>query len=306
MNFTISSCQGENENQFVQIIVQPEVELNKTFDITITFRVKPDSVWTTTDQIENLELADELNNSLKRFHESSTINEETNKTENYYVSYNIATPQKVGQVSFPSIFYKIKGKEYKTQPFSITVVEKLEINENSLTLKLSSNKETYNITDTIKLNLFEFSKFDLVSRFTKRELENSINNLNLKGEQNSLQISFEKGVDDFVGIMGFEKYIDENFKIVSFDYNPFNDNRTMVNIDNETFIKTKVFEIILLPKHKGTFTFGPSDFGYFVTKSRTDDLNNIEPADEEGWHKLTKKNSYRLNIISNTVEVIVK
>lgn len=152
MNFTISSCQGENENQFVQIIVQPEVELNKTFDITITFRVKPDSVWTTTDQIENLELADELNNSLKRFHESSTINEETNKTENYYVSYNIATPQKVGQVSFPSIFYKIKGKEYKTQPFSITVVEKLEINENSLTLKLSSNKETYNITDTIKLN----------------------------------------------------------------------------------------------------------------------------------------------------------
>ncbi|GEM_PF-3424863 len=307
LNFTTSSCQSEHTEQLVHIVAQPEVEINKIFGFAITYKVKPDSVWSNSDQIENLELTEKFNKSINRIEESTTTYEGGNtKTKHYYSSSNWATPTKLGKVNFPIIFYKIKDKVYQTKPFSINVVENLKVNSNSVILKLSSDKETYKLGDTIKIQLLEFSKFDLVSRFSKREFENAMNNLNVKGEQNAIKITFEKKVDDIVGIPDFEKYIDERFEVIRFDWNPFNQDRSIAQINNVNFIQSKIFELTVLAKQKGDFTIGSSEFEYFITKSETDARNNIEPSDEEGWHKLTKKNSTKVSIQSNPLKIKVK
>lgn len=289
----------------MQIVVQPEVEINKSFAFKLLFKVKPDTVWAEVDEIDGLEMAESFNTAINRISTSTSTDGKEYKITTYHTEC-YTEPVRLGKIDFPIIYYRINGKQFQTQPLSITSVTEIKIDKETISLQLHSDKKKYKMEDLVRITLFQYSRIDLVNRFSKREIEFAENQLKLKGENNTINISFEQSIDDIVGIPLFEKEINKNFTIVDFDFNPFDEFQMMEKIDKVYFIKTKVFEILLQPKSKGEFEIGPSEFGYYITKNQSDYMDNLEPTDKDGMYRITRKNSRKMFFKSNTITFSVK
>ena len=62
-----SSCQEKNTIENIQYVMQPEVEIGKEANFYVRFKIKPDSVWAETYDINGLELTDDLFDLLKKY-----------------------------------------------------------------------------------------------------------------------------------------------------------------------------------------------------------------------------------------------
>ncbi|OXA93781.1 hypothetical protein [Flavobacterium hercynium] len=305
--FAIVSCQSKSNNksnikkkkEFVHFVVQPEVELGKSFDFSIHFEEMPDSISSSTPEIDGLELTDKLSYALNRTRESELTGDDDKVIKKFYSFYTYATPTKLGKIEFPILSVTHKGKVYKTSPFSINVVEKIKTDQNAVKVIWSSDQSSYDKKDTITLSLYEYSKFSKTYR--KRA---AAKNLSLKGKENEIKVGVEQTIDDIAGIDGFEKWIDPQFEIVNFDWDLFRNRQSMEKIDNELYIKTLILEIQLSAKTTGTVEFGPSEYDFLLYKSNTDYFNKFVPNDN-GSYNVTDNGSTNLKVKSNklTIEI---
>ena len=305
--FTFVSCQSKSnkkqkdkhKKEFVQFVVQPEVELGKSFDFSIYFEEMPDSISSSTPEIDGLELTDKLSEALNTTKESELTGDNDVVIKKFYSFYTYATPTKLGKIEFPILSVTHKGKVYKTSPFSINVVEKIKIDQDAVKVIWSSDKSSYDKKDTITLSLYEYSKFSKTSR--KRA---AAKNLSLKGKENEIKVGVEQTIDDIAGINGFEKWIDPQFEIVNFDWDLFRNRQSMEKLDNELYIKTLILEIQLSAKTTGTVEFGPSEYDFLLYNSNTDYFNKFVPNDN-GSYSVTANGATNLKVKSNklTIEI---
>ncbi|CAM3910017.1 Hypothetical lipoprotein [Flavobacterium branchiophilum] len=298
--FTSVSCQSKNEKEFVQFVVQPEVEIGKSIDFSIHFEEKPDSIWSSNVEINGLELTDKLDETLNNIKESEMTDDNHKVIKTFYSFYTYATPTKLGKIEFPILSVKYKGKVYKTLPFSINVVEKIKVNQDAIKVIWSTEKTTYKETDTIKISLYEYSKFSQTKR-----THSSAKNLSLTGKENQINVSVEETIDNIAGIDDFEKMIDQKFEILNVDWNMFNNRQSMEKVENELYIKTLILELSLLPKTKDAFDVGPSDYDFSINKSNTDYFNKFVPNDK-GSYKITENSSTTLKIKSNKLTIKIE
>ena len=300
--FTFVSCQSksENEREFVRFVVQPEVEIGKSIDFSIYFDEKPDSIWSSNAEINGLELTDELDKVFGKISESELTGDNDQVIKTFYKFYTYAKPTKLGKIEFPILSVRYKGKVYKTLPFSINIVEKIEVDQDDVKVIWSTEKSTYKKSDTIKVSLYEYSKFSQTKR-----THSSAKNFSLTGKENQINVSVEETIDNIAGIDDFEKIIDQKFEVVNVDWNMFNNRQSMEKVENEPYIKTLILELSLLPKTKGAFDVGPSDYDFSIHKSNTDYFNRFVPNDK-GSYNVTENGSTTLNIKSNKLKIEIE
>jgi hypothetical protein len=294
-----ASCQSKNEKEFVQFVVQPEVEIGKSIDFSIHFEEKPDSIWSSNAEINGLELTDKLDETLNSIKESELTDDNDKVIKTFYSFYTYAKPTKLGKIEFPILSVRHKGKLYKTLPFSINVVEKIKVDQDDVKIIWSTEKKRYKKTDTIKVCLYEYSKFSKTNR-----THLPAKNLSLTGKENQIHVSVEQTIDNIAGIDDFEKMIDQKFEIVGLDWDMFKSRQSMEKIGNELYIETLILELSLLSKTKGTFEVGPSDYDFSVYKNNTDYFNKFVP-NEKGSYTVTENGSTTLKTKSNklTIEI---
>ncbi|SHE68664.1 BatD family protein [Pedobacter caeni] len=296
---SFSSCQEKKEPDFIQYVVQPEVEIGKNTDFYVRFAMKPDHVSSATDQIKGLTLTDGLSRISDKINESEST-DENGKVTSYFHFYTYARPEKLGKIDFPVLTMKVKGKEYKTRPFSINVVQQLKVGADAVKVALTSDKAVYSLKDTIAISLYEYSRFINVKRKKNMAIKGSVT-----GKDNEITISSEPTLDDIAGIKGFEDYLKQNFELVNFDWDAMGDRKSIEIINGISYVKTKIFTTGLVPKNKGEFKIEPSEFEYHVYKSNTDYFSKFEPQDSGGY-KVTDKGATQLQIKSQALEFKVK
>lgn len=263
--FTSVFCQSKNEKEFVQFVVQPEVELGKSIDFSIHFEEKPESIHTSANEINGLELTYNLDKVLGKISESNLTDDNDKVIKSFYKFYTYAKPIKIGIIDFPILTVKYKEKEYKSKPFHINVVDKIAIDQNAVKVVWSVDKNIFAKKDTIKFSLYEYSKFSETKR-----IHSPAKNLSLTGKENEINLSVEQTIDNIAGIDNFEKLIDQKFEIIDVDWNMFNSRQSMEKFENELYIKTLILELHLLAKTKDTFEVGPSEYDFSIYKSNTD------------------------------------
>lgn len=284
-------CQNK-DGEMIRFVVQPELEIGKSNDFLIYFDEIPDKNSLKMQKIKGLELTDETN----------TIEDKIQKTGDDFSRYSFhtyVTPTRLGRIDFPILTMKIKGKEYRTKPFSVNVVGAVNVGTDAVKLVWETNKTSYKLNDQIKITLYEYSKFSNASRKTVP------GKTAIRGKDNTINVSSEMELNDFVGIDGFKEFIDKNFKETGFEWNPFNKNKTMDRIGNENYIKTMIFSIDLLPKSKGTFKIDRSEFDYNIYKSNTDYFNRFVAAGDKSY-KVTDNNAVKINAKSQPLVIEVK
>lgn len=293
-----ASCQEkELQNKEVYLVIQPELELNKSTNFAIYFKEKPDEGSLRMDPISNAKLAVEVNGE-NQWQISTTNIDENGKKVAYYALDNYITATKLGNVTIPEVTVKIKGEIYRSKPFVVKVVDKVNVNDRSVLLELSTDKETYDLTDTIRLTLHEYSKFSKTDRspakkreLTKEDLENAMN-LTIK-------------IEDFVGNENLEKYLDDYFKDINFDWNPLNANQQLVKKDKEIYLKAFVFEFKMLAKKKGSYVFEPSAYDYMIYTNNDVYFDGFKPTGN-GSYTIDRSDLKPHFVKSNQVEIRVK
>lgn len=296
--FTTISCQSKNEKDFIWFVVQPEVELGKSVDFSIHFEEKPDSIYTNVKEINGLELTDNLD-EVRVTSESSLTDDNDKVIKSFYKFYTYAKPTKLGRIDFPIMTAVYKGKEYKSRPFHINVVDKIIPDQNDVKVIWEADKSGYKKSDTIKLSLYEYSKFS-----TSARVHSSSKNISLTGKDNQINLSIEQTIDNIAGIDDFEKLLNQKFEIVDFDWNFSNDRQSMGKIENEDYVKTLILKLHLLPKSSKKFVIGPSMYDYRIYKNNTDYFSKYVPNDN-GSYNVTENGSTSLKIKSNilTIEI---
>lgn len=294
-----ASCQNTNQKEFVEFVIQPEVEIGKSFDVNIQFLEKPDSIISSSNTVDGMELIDNLDKVLGKISESELTDDDGKVVKTFYSFTTYATPNKLGKIEFPTLTVVIKGKEYKTKPFFITVVDKIKIDENAVKLIWSADKTDYNLKDTIKLSLYQYAKFAEVVRSRSQP-----KNVTLNGKDNQINVGVEETIDGLVGIDGFEELMFKSFELADVDWNMLGSRKSLEKVEDELYIKTLIVELKLLPKTKQTFNVGPSEFDFSVYKSNTDYFSGFQ-KNEKGTYNITESGSKQLKIKSNKLTIKV-
>ncbi len=272
---TWCSCQ-EKKSEMINIIIQPEVELNKKMNITLYFKELPDEDTVKIDSIKGLNIS-QFNLHGGFYYSLGTID-------------TYAIPTKTGKIEFPPISINIKGVEYKSKPFSINVVNNIKLDSNSVRMVLESDKSTYQLYDTINITLYQYSKFSRTSyRMTGEEPE-------------SLMTTMET-LNEMSGIPNLEEYIDENFEYIDFKWGFPYRQITMKKLSGENYIMEKIFSIKILANKEGKYTIQPSTFDFFIYKNDDDYyMDYLKKFIDEGPGKKPE----RLRVTSNSLEIKVQ
>lgn len=246
------SCSGSpqaQDEERIWLVFQPKVELNRSVTLKLFFRSKPDN-----GSIKVLSASSKTDSEL----DGSKIEKEMKSDGKYYFYDIFFEAGALGKSNLPVIEAKINGKTYKNKAEAIEVVKKQDIDNNAVRLVLETDKNSYHVNDTIKLSLYEYSKFSQISKFTPADLVK-------KGAPEALFAVIDEGnVDYEIGIEGFKKYIDGNFKVATYHWNVNNAGKQMATIDDTPYIKNLIFYIKMTAKEKGTFTISKSRFDYKI------------------------------------------
>lgn len=294
-----SSCQEKKVEPFVQYVMQPEIELGQTTDLYVYFKVKPDSVWADADHIGGLELTDGLKEVKSHINGSTVTDDKGKVVRANYNFFTYAKATRLGKIDFPGLNVMVKGKRYKTPPFSVTVVKQITISPDAVKIELSSDKKSYGLKDTVRISLYEYSKFSNASR------KNTSSQPAIAGKGNEIKISTEQGPDEISGIGGFDKYLDAHFKLEDIDWDPTGSKKSIEIRNGVNYLKTLIFSVKLLPKHKGEFKIGPSEFNYEVYKNNADYFSGLTP-NNNGTYNITDKGSTKLKVASQAIAFDVK
>lgn len=274
----------EDLNDKVWMIIQPELELNRSTTARIYFSSKPEAG---SIKISQIAANDDYDLDPKHIEE----NLESDGTNLYYdIEF---TAGKLGNSNLPVIEAVISGQRYKSKQISINVIQKQIVDSNAIRLVFSTDKESYLKNDTISLSLSEYSKFYQRAKFTPAELVK-------KGAPEALFAIIEDGnVDYKVGIVGFKDFINTNFKASHFTWNVNDINRRMAKLKNDIYIKTEIFSIKLVAKNNGRFKVNNSRFNYKIYPYSEAFKEEILSEKEV----LTTNN--RWDLASNTEEIVV-
>ncbi|AZA93208.1 Uncharacterised protein [Chryseobacterium nakagawai] len=250
--FSLLSCNGSPQTQDeerIWLVFQPKVEQNKSVILKLFFRSKPDN-----GSIKVLSASSNTDTEL----DDSKIEKEMKSDGKYYFYDIFFEAGALGKSDLPVIEAKINGKTYKSKAATIEVVKKQDVDNNAVRLVLETDKSRYHVNDTIKLSLYEYSKFSQISKFTPADLVK-------KGAPEALFEVIDTGnVDYEVGIVGFKKYIDANFKVVTYHWNVNDAGKQMATLDGTPYIKNLIFYIKMTAKEKGTFSIPKSRFDYKI------------------------------------------
>ncbi|WP_370425271.1 hypothetical protein [Tenacibaculum dicentrarchi] len=288
-----TSCNSQNLDDEIIIIIQPKLEINTTNSIKILFKnlKRTDSIF--IEKVDGLEFNDNPSKHIREINGN-----------NYLEYYTYTTSTQTGKIKLPIIKGISDSITLTSKPRTIEVVKKLaKTTKDDIILKLISNKEIYKKTDTISIVLYEYSKYYNVSKKTQKK--DSIQSLpKIKGQGNTISIETESDMYKISGNEKLEDYIDENFNVVDFDWDPFRSGTIMESLNNELYLKTLLISIKVTPKHKGKFEIEPSRLMYFPHKSETDYYDSFEPNEKGTYTVLPPKN--KILIISNELKFKVK
>lgn len=277
-----TSCTKAQES-LIRIVVQPEVEVDKSTMLSIYFTQKPDSVWTDFKDNKRLEFAVDLNESLKDLY-LDNYNSEV-RVPNYII------PLKIGKLDFPIIHYTYKGKQYHSNSFTIESVRKPNINDQSIIIKYNTDKKQYNINDTITLSLNLYSKY-----FDTRS--------NLKLLKH-LKSPNDEPRDDKT--KAFIEYISSNFKVINArEIYTDDDYKEVTEINNSKYIKSLQYEINLLPKKEGNYTIPTLQSDYTIISNITDYAEAYQISDLIERDKYFERTFTKRTITSNEISFKVQ
>ncbi len=294
-----SSCNSQDQKEYVWYVIQPELELGKTSDLEVHFDCKPDSIYTDFSDVEGFQFTESLDEI--RVQSESSLEDDSGKTLMTSYQYtNSVTPSKLGRIDLPTISIVSQGQVYKSKPMYVYVVDSISIDTSDVRVQWSSNKKSYKTKDTIRLSLYQYSKFTGTMR-----THTAAKNLSMTGEENEIKLSAEYSIDNLAGIEGFEDILDKNFQTVAMNFSISDDIQSMVNMDNELYIKTLILDLKLVPKSKGKYVIGPSDFDYRVYKSIDDFYSGFVPT-EEGNYQVTTQGASLFNVKSNDLILRVR
>ncbi|MGJ1196407.1 hypothetical protein ACR777_09045 [Sphingobacterium spiritivorum] len=286
--FTLTFCSGSSEKQeqeMIWLVFQPKVELNKSVTLRLFFKNKPETGSikvhsATKDNYEELE--------------GSEIEREMQSQDDLYFYDITFEAGSLGKSDLPIIEAKIDGKIYKSSAEVIEVAEKQDVDINAIKLVLESDKDRYTIDDTIRLALYEYSKFSQISKFTPEDLVK-------KGAPEALFAIIDSGnVDYEVGILGFKKYIDAHFNVANYDWNVNDIGKRMATLDGQLYIKNQIFNMKMVAKEKGIFTIPQSRFDYKIYPYAEAFKEELLTADE------TLRTKNKIPAQSNSLKIIVE
>lgn len=287
---TLSACSrnsGKQNEEQIWMVVQPQLELNRTTTAKVFFKDRPD---TGSISIKVIESENEADYDLDGKQIARDL-ESDGKNYYYAIEFTAGRP---GKAFLPVIEAKIAGKSYKSKPVSIEVLKKQVVDSSAIKLVLSADHATYQYGDTINIALTEYTKFTEIARFTPADLVK-------KGAPEALFAVIDEGnVDYKVGIMGFKSYIDANFKVASFDWNVNRLNQSMSILDRNIYVQTPLFQMKAIAKKKGKFTINSSRFDY-----------KIYPYSEAFREELSSpgdvlQSNNRFTVQSNKLEIAIK
>lgn len=285
--FSCSTSSKKMDEDMIQYVGQPRIELDKTTPLFISFKKKPDE-----ESVRVIKTSDDMDIEYDGDKIESNLESDGDRIK-YEGSFSAGS---LGKANFPIIEAKFNGKTYRSRPFSMEVVDTLIVDSMAVRTVLSTDKQQYRLGDTITLSLFAYSKFIDINRLTPSYLVE-------KGAPDAIIPIIDEGnVDYKVGIPGFKKYIDANFNVTSFDWNADQRERTMATLNNDPYIKELIFEIRLLAKRKGTFTIDRSSFDFKVYMhvfSFKQEL--LGPNSKE-----TLKTKNRIHVKSNALDILVQ
>lgn len=299
---TIASCQQKKSNSsstikktsaMINVIIQPVLEMGKSQVFEIRFNQKPDIGSFKMINPDGLTLTNGI------------AEEHIHKQETGYSLYDYAMPTHLGTIEIPAVSIKVKGKEYTSQPFSITVVDTIQSGDkNAVKMVWVPNRDVYQVKDTIVLTLYEFSKFSNIQHEVPSTIQTPDNNISIKSKKNTITITKHVEIDDLTGINNLQKYLDNKFEIL--DAGPiFFGEKVIEKLDSSMYIKTPICNIYLLAKEKGNYEFPQSLFEYTIFKSNTDYFSRFE-HNEDGSHSITDNGSFKLKITSNKLNIKIE
>ncbi|MFN0255538.1 hypothetical protein [Pedobacter ureilyticus] len=285
---TLNACNNPSEktqDSQIWMVVQPQVELNRTTTAKVFFRARPD-----TGSIKVIQLENEADYALDGRQIESELKSDG---KNYYYAIEF-TAGKLGKTTLPLIEASIAGETYTSAKVPIQVVDKQTVDPSAVRLVLTADQSSYQQSDTISFTLDEYSKFAEMARFTPADLVK-------KGAPEALFAIIDEGnVDYKVGIVGFKTYIDAHFNVASFDWNVNRIDQKMASLDNGSYIQTQLFRMKAIAKKKGKFKIDGSRFEYKVYPHSEAFREEILSSED----LLRKKN--RWTVQSNSLEIDVR
>ena len=273
----------------IRLVIQPEVEIHKPVWFEVLFNGMPDEGTLQIGQVDGLKI------------QKANVFIQENGDDYAFKTY--AIPTKSGSIEIPPVSVRINSKEYKSKPFSFRVVEHITIHPDAVRTVLVSDKSTYKLQDTIRLSLYQYSRFANINRYTPENDKSS--GMEISGEDNEIRVETEQSLYEITGIRGLEEYLEENFEITGFDWNPFEQNQVMELLDHKEYIRTEVFTLHLLARKKGTYLFQPGIFEYLVYKNNDDFFSKYTPGGD-GTYTVTDRGAVKLEVASNRVKIEVK
>ncbi|MVZ65331.1 hypothetical protein GQF61_05650 [Sphingobacterium sp. DK4209] len=200
------SCQStvSKEENFIQFVVQPKLEKGKAASLSIFFKEKPDA-----GSLQIAKQGDELFATLDAAVIAANI-----ESDGPYYKYQTSIPEDAnGNFNLPILEAKIKGKKYHSPAYSVEVLDTVSAGQHPIRMLLQTDKEVYQLKDTINLTLSAYSKFFDVHYTSDAKLV-------AQGAPSSVfEIADEGHVDYMTGIPGFKAYVDQHFDVVRFVWN---------------------------------------------------------------------------------------
>lgn len=288
-----TGCNSQKVDEDVIVIIQPKLENNTTNKMKVLFKGLQLTDSICIENVDGLELND---------YPSKKITElNGNKYLEYYTNI---IPTKTGKINLPIVKGISDSVTLISEPKIVEVVDTLpNVTEDDIVLKLTSDKKKYSLNDTISITLYEYSKYYNVSKITTNT-DNDFSIPKIEGKENELAIEMESDFYKVSGNATLEKYIEENFYLEEFDWDPFKDKTTMERLNDSLYLKNLLFSMKLTPKRKGKYKIKPSEFVYFVYKSETDYFDDFKP-NGDGSYKVSRPKNKKL-FSSNSLEFSVK
>ncbi|MCD8179670.1 MAG: hypothetical protein LUE98_20625 [Tannerellaceae bacterium] len=251
----------------IDVVVQPVVEVHQPVGFKIFFRKEPDFDTSKVEEVDGVEFATNPENSFYPLREE----------KGRYVYETYVTFTKTGNIWLPGIYVTVDGVEYKSRSYPVYVVEKMEIDDTFLKVKLVSDKDAYRLQDTIHIGFCMYSKLSHVSRrpaIDEEELPEGVWKEMLLDSlfANHSAAGLDEVTFDYyaTGIKGFRSWLKEHFDIREFVINLFDEEQEMEELDGTLYIKTNIFSARLTPREKGEFSIHPGIFDYTLYKSDVD------------------------------------
>ena len=308
--FVMCSAQSkEVETDMIRVVVQPIAEVGKTLDFYVIFSHQAEISFAEIDIIDGLEL-----NSLYVFQ----------RGEDFHSIYTYAVPQRLGKIEIPSFSITIDGVEHTSKSFYINVVENITIDENSVRTVLVLDRDVYHLQDTIRMSLFQYSKFHNAEAWAifdeedeeyldieemQNKLENMLDITAESTEEGVLSVNLPRvtfTVRELTGIANIEEFPNEVLEWYHLKFHRFpfflgfgNNHQRMATLDGRTYIKKELARFYFVAHQRGTFRFEPSVFEFEIYKSVTEFFDSIRG--------IRVNHCERAPIVtSNSVEIVVR